>query len=418
MAARKRRAERYRSGDCTLGWRGGYAVADFRDPGSDKRQRVKLGRFRKDSKQARDALDAFVESRRALLVHTNAYNVGQLWDLWMADRKRDGFDNRIYQYQWVSLKPAFGHRRPDMLSADDFRDYARARFDLGRSPWTVHNELVRLRTCLKWAADTHLIDKRPKVWVPTAGGHRERVLTLEEARALVAAAKQGDPHIHVFTVVAFATAARHTAILDLEWPRVDFMTGLIEFDLDAERDPMSRAWQKGRATVPMNRAVRNVLELAYAGRQCSHVVEHGGDRLKTVKNGFFNAVRRASEVAPTLGKWVAKNGKRVFETDVTPHVIRHTVLTWLDQAVPDARRAQLAGHANEDITKRVYTHAAPEVLQEAVERLNDALHDNGLGGAPVEALTHLGDTAPTDKRKRAKKLPKLSRMDKSANRQA
>jgi len=46
------------------------------------------------------------------------------------------------------------------------------------------------------------------------------VLSLEEAPALVAASKS-DPHIHVFIVIVFGIAVRHTAILDLTWDRVD-----------------------------------------------------------------------------------------------------------------------------------------------------------------------------------------------------
>lgn len=397
MAKRKRRAERYRSGDCTLGWREGYAVADVRDAATGKRERVRLGAFKKGSQEARDALDAYVEARRAVQLHAQSYTVGQLWKLWIAERARDGFRNDIYEYQWVALKPAFANRMPHLLRADDFRDYARARFELGRSPWTVHNELVRLRTCLKWAADTHLIDRRPHVWVPSAGGHRERVLTLAEARALVAAAATSDPHVYLFVVVAFATAARHTAILDLTWDRVDFVAGLIEFDLDAKPDPMSRSWSKGRARVPMNRAVRAALELAYRGRQSDHVVEHGGRRLKTVRAGFARAVKRAG-IDEGRGK-------------ITPHVIRHSVITWLDEAaIPTARTAQLAGHANEEITKRVYTHAAPEVLQEAVERLNDALHEGG----PVQpALTISVDAGHADDAKGGGKRAKLSQVAKT-----
>jgi len=260
----------------------------------------------------------------------------------------------------------------------------------------VHNELVRLRTCLKWALENRKITLLVKVWVPSQGGHRERVLTLEEARALVEASKESDPHIHVFIVIAFGTAARHTAILDLEWDRVDWIKDLIEFDEGGELDPMSKSWKKGRATVPMNQGVRKVLDVAYAGRQSDYVIEHGGRRLTTVRDGFRNAVERAAKVCPTLGRWQERKGKdgkveRVFVTDVTPHIIRHTVLTWLDQAVPDARRAKLAGHADEDITKKVYTHAAPEVLQEAVDRLNDALQGEAvslpaLAKRTIEAL--------------------------------
>jgi integrase len=379
---------------------------------------VKLGRFRKNDPEARKALDKFAEQHTAALAHAKAYTVGELWKIWLAEREKDGFCNYIYGCQWASMEPVFGHRRPDSLTPDDFRQYAKARFGLGRSAWTVHNELVRLRTCLKWALENRKITLLVKVWVPSQGGHRERVLTLEEARALVAASKESDPHIHIFIVIAFGTAARHTAILDLEWDRVDWIKGLIEFDEGGELDPMSKSWKKGRATVPMNRAVRAALQVAYAGRQSDYVIEHGGRRLTTVRDGFRNAVERAAKVCPTLGRWEERKGKdgnveRVFVTDVTPHIIRHTVLTWLDQAVPDARRAKLAGHADEDITKKVYTHATPEVLQEAVDRLNDALQ-----GEPVSlpALTKGANRGPSAGAKAGAKSGAnpldLSRMDK------
>jgi integrase len=393
VAARTRkRAERYRNGDCTLGWRGGWAVADYRDAGTSKRQRVRLGKFRKNSQEARDALDAFADKRKLLSGHGKRYTVGQLWQLWLEAREKDGFDNAIYEAQWVSLKKVFANRVPYLLTDDDFRDYARQRFDLGRSQWTVYNELVRIRSCLKWAVGQRRggqpllrADELPKVWTPQRGRHRERVLSLDEARALVAASSEGDPHIHVFVVVAFATSARHTAILDLTWPRVDFVGARIGFDENIPPDPMNKSWRKGRATVPMNRGVRRVLELAHRGRRSEYVVEHGGGRLKTVRSGFYNAVKRAAEVCPSLGRWEERKGKKVFVTDVTPHTIRHTVLTWLEEGkVPTGRRAQLAGHKDEATTRLVYSHASPEVLREAVGILDDAF----------DALTHL-EVQPT-----------------------
>lgn len=298
-----------------------------------------------------------------MVLQSQSLTVGDLWRMWLAERKQDGYDNSIYEAQWVSLGATFANRFPDLLETEDFRAYARARFALGRAPATVNTELARLRACLKWAADTHKIARRPKVWVPSPGKPRERVLSGDEARALVAAASRGDPHIYLFTVIAFATGARHTAILDLTWDRVDFIGETIEFDEDLPPDPMNKSWRKGRATVLMNRTLQRALEMAFKGRQTEFVIEHGGRRLKTVRDGFRNAVRRAG-----LGKMVGD----VFETDVTPHTIRHSVVTWLDHASIEARRtAQLVGHRDERTTTRVYTHASPEVLRAAVKHLDD-----------------------------------------------
>ena len=390
-----KRPKRHRSGECTLRWRGPIAVACFTDPRSGKPKRVKLeGKFRKDSKEARDALDRFAEKLRATVAEAKSYSVGELWIMWLADRAEDGFSNELYAHQWKALAPVFQNRSPGLLKKKDFRQYARDRFALGRSSWTVHNELVRMRSLFKWALENDHIPKRPKVWVPKAGGNRDRVLSRPEAIALVAAAREGDPHIYVFVLLAFATGARHMAILDLTWERVNWDRGLITFDENLPPDPMNKSWRKGRAIVPMNKTVRAALELAYMGRQTDHVVEHGRKRLVTVKNGFKNAVERAG-IDESIGK-------------VTPHTIRHTVLTWLDEAaVETRRRAQLAGHKDERTTK-LYTHSKPEVLTDAVSILDDAfdglrqidvqpLVENGVSSAQeTSAMDELGDEDDDD----------------------
>jgi integrase len=121
----------------------------------------------------------------------------------------------------------------------------------------------------------------------------------------------------------------------------------------------------------MGPALRAALLKAKEGRRCDHVIEHGGARLVTVKNGFFNAVKRAGLAwqvpHPT------KKGETTWKTDVTPHVIRHTVLTWLEQGKVDPRRAQqLAGH-KDLATTSLYQHPDAEMLTEAVELLEERL---------------------------------------------
>ena len=135
---------------------------------------------------------------------------------------------------------------------------------------------------------------------------------------------------------------------------------------------MSRSWTKGRATVPMNRAVRAVLELAFSGRQSDYVIEHGGRRLKTARDGFKNAVERAAKICPSLGRWVArktKGAKRVFVTDVTRTSSGHGAHV--------ARGAKPAGPQRRYHQEGLHP-ATPEVLQDAVDRLNDALQGGNV----------------------------------------
>lgn len=252
------------------------------------------------------------------------------------------------------------------LRVDDCRAYARLRFDAGMASATVHTELVRLRACLQWAEDTGLIERAPKVWVPSKGKSRDTVLSREEAIALMAAAKMGDPHIGIFTALLFCTGARHKAITELTWDRIDFEAGTIDYRTDAKRDPMSKAYQKGRAKVLMSRVAREGLIKAYLGRQTEFVIEHGGRRVQNVRAGFANAVRRAG---------ITKN--------VTPHTIRHSIVSWLqeDAGIQTRHTAQLVGHTDEKTTSQHYTHMSPESLRGVVDTL-----DRLFGAVPTSAV--------------------------------
>ena len=110
--------------------------------------------------------------------------------------------------------------------------------------------------------------------------------------------------------------------------------------------------------------MRKALQVAFGGKQTAYVVEHGGKRLKSIREGFAAAVERAGLV-----------GK------VTPHTVRHTVATWLEaRAVDDRRRAQLLGHAN-PTTTNLYTHSSHELLTEAVSLLDAEF-------APLPKIAH------------------------------
>lgn len=337
---KRKRAKPYRNGHIVLGRRGQSWIADIRDESTGKR----LRRIRLDGpteEQAKRQLDIYAEAQRAVRKQQEQHTVGSLWELWLAERKRDGFSNAVYEANWVSLAPVFANRAPALLEKQDWRDYAKARFDLGRSSWTVHTELSRLKACLKWAVENRKIPEMPLWWLPSRGKPRDLTLTVEEAERLLASAREhSDPHIYLFIVLALATGARHTAILDLTWDRVDFVKATIQYDEMLPPDPMSKSWRKGRATVPMGALARQALEHAFAARQTGHVIEHGGRRLKTVRQGFADAVKRAG-----------------LSERITPHTIRHTVSTWLEEkGVSIEARAKLLGHLHLETTKG-YSHA-------------------------------------------------------------
>src|SRR5262249_36748621 len=90
-----------------------------------------------------------------------------------------------------------------------------------------------------------------------------------------------------------------------------------------------------------------------------------------------NAVRRAGlgwmEDDPT------RPGKQRWATDVTPHTLRHTSLTWLEEeGIPIEMISKLAAHSGTDITRQVYLHARPEGLRPAAEAIERRLQQQLL----------------------------------------
>lgn len=364
---RKRARDVYTRDGISLGSRdsdaGPVYVADCRKVGG---KRVTLGQYTTEI-AARAALDQFVDRRRLLLAQMAKHTIGDLWTMWMDYREKDKLNNKIYEHNWTAMKGHFANRRPEQLTDEDWREYAKHRFALGRSAWTVHTELSRLSNCLKWAVKNKKLSEEPIIWLPRRGESRKLVLTPMQVLAIVSGA--GDHHVRIFIMLALMTGARHTAILDLEWDRVDFEAGTVNFEIDVEYDPMSKSWTKGRATVPMGKTLRRELELAYSIRQTKFVVEHGGKRLKSAREGFKNAVERANAIIGGLGSYEENDkGELVFVTDITPHVMRHTVNTWLREGSIGAEdRAQMLGQLDVEVNKREYTHASHKVLTGAVQ---------------------------------------------------
>lgn len=82
--------------------------------------------------------------------------------------------------------------------------------------------------------------------------------------------------------------------------------------------------RKGRATVPMNDALKAALVEAKAAALTPHVIEWAGHPIKSIKKGLKAA------------------GKSIGRHDTSPHMLRHSADVWFaedgrDHAVPGAQ---------------------------------------------------------------------------------
>jgi integrase len=247
-------------------------------------------------------------------------------------KKANARSAEAMRFSWQALKPHFGHYRPDQITPELCQAYAKSR---RVSDGTIIKDLGLLRTSLK--------GKGGEFWLPHTPPPRDRYLTRSEFDRLLKATSL--PHIRLFMALALATGARAGAILGLTWDRVDFARGNIKL-------ADGRSGGKGRATVPMNNAVREALVTAHKGRTGDWVIEWAGRSVKSVKRAFREACARAGLEA------------------VTPHVLRHTAAVWMIEAGASITEvAQYLGHTDTRTTFRVYARHSPDHLRKAAKAL-------------------------------------------------
>jgi integrase len=252
---------------------------------------------------------------------------------------------QTFGHQWKALGPHFGSTPADAVTEGQCNKYVGARTAIGRSAWTVHSELGRLRSALKWAEKKRLIGRAPEITRPKEPPPRDKRLTRAEFERFLAACEL--PHVKLFATLAITTAARMGAILDLTWDRVDFARGLIYLT-----DPDQTAAAKRRATIPMNRTAEIALREAREGARGPSVIEWGGGRVLSVKKAL----------------WAA--GKRAGLPWVTAHVFRHSAATWMiEDGVPLSEVSQWLGHSSVKVTEKIYARFSPNYLRGAARSL-------------------------------------------------
>jgi integrase len=342
-----RKWRRYAIGPYSLGQLNGEAVVVWREGG--KRRRFRLGVF--SEQQGRAALDGWAR-QQAVLAGRTARTVAELWELYIADRRADGKVTANMAYHWRALGPRFGRLSPDDVTADVCRDYAETRRQAGKSQGTVWTELTQLRTALNWAVKRKHLEKPTfYVWVPLKPKPAKQPLSEAEALRLIDAC--GMPHVRLFVVLALTTAGRTRALLELTWDRVHFDTGIIDLRVPQLVDWLAKRVQKGRAAVYMNEFLRRELMTAKAGALTGHVIEWDGAPVGCIRKGFMAAVARA--------------GLR----HVTPHLLRHTAASWMEEAgVPMSQISRFLGHDDETTTRKIYAKPRAAHLAAAADVLD------------------------------------------------
>lgn len=245
------------------------------------------------------------------------------------------------RYSMLPLLKHVGNLKPHMLAS---RTYVDARSADGVRDGTIRREVVVLRAALNWALKERWIEASPYIEAPGSGPPRDRWLTRQEIEALIQAAHLA--HLKLFIVLAYHTAARAGAILDLTWDRVDFEHRRISYDR-----PGRQQSKKRRAVVPINPVALAELQTARECATIDRVIEWRGKPVASVKRAFREACERTGIA------------------DCSPHTLRHTAATHMVMGgVPLREVARFLGDS-EAMIEKVYGKHSPDFLRRAADAL-------------------------------------------------
>jgi integrase len=312
-------------------FRGSWYAVWSDDTGATQRRSLRT----KDSAEAERRL---IDFKRDMAAPAGSL-VGDIVEAYLEEKTGRIADVGRLEFGWKQAKDTFAHLRPDQITREICREYTEARRLAGRKDATILKEINIIRQALNWRKVSGAMFEAPSAPPP-----RDRHLTKDEYRKLLAACKQD--HVRLFCVLALTTAGRKSAILQLTWDRVDFERGMIRLGVVGEKN------RKGRAVVPMTARAREELEKAREAAQTPYVVEYAGEPVLDIKKGFAGAARRAGL------------------DGVVPHDLRHSAAVWMvEDGVSIDEVAQYLGHTDPSITFKVYARYSPNHLRKAASAL-------------------------------------------------
>lgn len=260
----------------------------------------------------------------------------------------------------------------------------------------ARRQLEDLRSAVNHYHTEGYVTSVPKIVLPEKPESRERWLTRDEAAALLWAAwrmkqrwkgqgsdRRTGRHLARFILVALYTGTRSGAVCGAAIRPTEGQ-GFVDLDRGVfyRRAPGARQTKKRQPPVRLpQRLMAHLRRWARVeqdiktkargksqniGRKISQdfVVEWNGKPVQSIKKAFRSACEAAG-----LGTYEMRDGKRVFVTDVTPHILRHTAATWLMQAGTDVWEASGFLGMTPETLINTYGHHHPDFQADAAEKI-------------------------------------------------
>lgn len=295
-------------------------------------------------------------------------------------------------YNIAALLPYWGEKRLTEIRGGTCREYTALRMAEGVKSSSARRELAILSAAVNyWHREHGPLTSVPVVTLPEKAKPRERWLTRMDAARLLAGAlgwyqerwsdlssrkehsRWRRDHSAInrgaarFILLGLYTGTRHAAILATQWmPNIsggwiNFETGVLH-----RRGTDESETSKRRGPLRLNRRI-----LAHLRRW--HRIDAAARQAEAGRTGapcplYLNVVAYEGAPIQKMRKpWYAARELAGLGRDVTPHILRHTRVTWWVQAGLSLEEVADAASMTVQMVEDVYWHHSPDFQRRAAE---------------------------------------------------
>lgn len=286
--------------------------------------------------------------------------VDEWYNIWFDKykSKKQIYTKETYSNAYTHIKPLIGQMPLKNVKPLDIQDVMNSVYDKSES--LQHKVLLTLSQMFKAAIGNNLIFKTPCAdFIKINKNDREDVIkTLSDEQQYRLLETVKNTRAYLFVAIGLYAGLRREEILGLTWSDIDFKNNVIKVNkclVFDKNKPVLKPFPKAKSSnrnVILAPPLKEILE--NCDRETLYVVTDAKNCIMS-KSAF----RRMWDIANKV------------DFDVTSHMLRHTYCTMLHKAGIDLKTAQyLMGHANIQMTAKIYTHIEKMQIQNASKKIN------------------------------------------------
>ena len=286
---------------------------------------------------------------------------------WLEVYKRPKLTARTYQtyvgYLKTHIFPAFGDKFVEEITAEDVQRFLNDRRHLGKK--SLKNYLNLVRQIMDEAIEQKLIKDNPAkskhIMIPSDRVKPRKALTLDQFKdILMQVERLPEGREKLALVVLIFIGMRRGELLGLRWN---------DFDFDGKFVQIQRSVTHPKNAPEIGKTkTHNGVRMVGFGDYFEQMI------LPMKATGFLLGGDSPLSRKQYLTLWKHIN-KVVDLHGATPHVLRHTYLTYLASMNIDPKTVQaVAGHGDIQTTMNIYVHETSENVKAACCEMDEMLH--------------------------------------------